>query len=196
MNTEVIDRDLSRGLSWLIALGILMILLGIAAIVQPLIATVAIARLLSWTMFFAGIVRVVHAIQSRRQRGFWLKLLVGIFYTIAGILLLGNVFKATLTLTIAFGAVILAQGILEAIAAFKVRPEPNWGLLLFSGILSIILGIFILYRWPFNAVWLIGLFTGISFISSGVWMIVVPLAIRNHLSRTTSPPNIQTNAPD
>jgi uncharacterized membrane protein HdeD (DUF308 family) len=196
MTNEMVARELNQGLGWLVALGILMILLGIVAIVEPLIATIVVARVLSWTLLFAGIVRMVHAIQSRRQRVFWLKLLVGILYALAGILLLSNVFRATLTLTIVFGVVILAQGILEAIAAFKVRPEPNWGWLLFSGIIAIILGILILYRWPFNAIWLIGLFAGISFISSGVWMIAVPLAIRNHLSRTTSPQNPQTHPPD
>jgi len=196
MSTEMFNRELNRSLGWLVALGILMILLGIAAIVEPFIATIVVARVLSWTLLFAGIVRMVHAIQFRRQRGFWLNLLVGIFYAIAGILLLSNVFQATLTLTIAFGAVILAQGILEVIAAFKVRPEPNWGWLLFSGIIAIILGILIFYRWPFNAIWLIGLFAGISFISSGVWMIAIPLAIRKHLSRTTSSQNPPTHSPD
>ncbi|AFZ35227.1 hypothetical protein Sta7437_1665 [Stanieria cyanosphaera PCC 7437] len=187
MSTEMFNREINRGLGWLVALGVLMILLGIAVIVEPFIATIAVARILSWTLLFAGIVRTVHALQSRQQRGFWLKLLVGIFYVIAGILLLSNVFGAALTLTLAFGGVILAQGILEVIAAFKVRPELNWGWMLLSGIIAIILGIFILYQWPFNAIWLIGLFTGISFILSGIWMIVFPLAILSHLSRTTLP---------
>jgi uncharacterized membrane protein HdeD (DUF308 family) len=193
MNTEMVNREIDRGLGWLIALGILMILLGIAAIAQPLIATIAVARVLSWTLLFAGIVRTVHALQSRRKRGFWLKLLVGILYVIAGILLLGNVLGATLTLTLAFGGVILAQGILEVITAFKIRPEPDWGWMLFSGIIAIILGILILYRWPFNAIWLLGLFAGISFICSGVWMIAFPLAIRSQLSRTISHQNPPTH---
>jgi uncharacterized membrane protein HdeD (DUF308 family) len=47
MNTEMVSRELNRGLSWLIALGILMILPGIAAIREPSIATIVVARVLN-----------------------------------------------------------------------------------------------------------------------------------------------------
>jgi uncharacterized membrane protein HdeD (DUF308 family) len=182
MRTEIIN-EARRGLGWLMGLGVLMVLLGIAAIVEPFIATVAVARVLSWTFLLAGVIRTVHAFQSRQQQGFWLKLLVGILYIVAAILLLGNLFGAKLTLTLAFGWAILVQGIIEVIAAFKVRPQLNWNWMMLSGIVAIILGILILYRWPFNAVWLLGLFMGISFLFTGVWMIMIPWAIRNHLPR-------------
>ena len=183
MNTETIN-EVRRSLGWLIALGVVMIVLGVAAIVEPFIASIVVARVLSWTFLLAGIVRTIHALQSRQQRGFWPKLLIGIFYIVAGFLLLSNLLGAKLTLTLAFGWVILVQGIFEVIAAFQVRPEPNWGLMLFSGIISIILGILILYRWPINAIWLLGFFAGLSFIFTGIWMIVLPRAISDHLSRS------------
>lgn len=179
--TTQIRNDIRRDLGWLIGLGILMMMLGVAAIVEPFIATIAVARVLSWTFLLAGIVRTVHAFQSRHQRGFWLKLLVAILYVIVGILLLGNIFGAKLTLTLAFGWVILAQGILEVIAAFKVRPDPNWSWMLTGGIIGILFGILILYRWPLNAIWLLGFFTGVSFLFTGAWMIMIPWAIRRSL---------------
>lgn len=177
MNTEMMN-EVRKNSRWFTALGILMIVLGIAAIVEPFIATIAITRVLSWTFLIAGIVRTVHAFQSRRHRGFWLKLLVGILYIIAGISLLSNVFGAALTLTLAFGSIILAQGILEVIAAFQMRPQSNWGWMLYSGIIAIILGILILYRWPFDAIWLLGLYAGISFLFTGAWMLSLSWAIR------------------
>ncbi|UBF30017.1 HdeD family acid-resistance protein (plasmid) [Kovacikia minuta CCNUW1] len=182
MKTEIIN-DVKQNTGWFIALGILMVILGIAAIVEPLVATIAVARVFSWIFLFAGVIRIIHAVQSRQERGFWPKLLIGILYVITGIVLLGNVFGAALSLTFALGWVILVQGILEVIAAFKVRPEPNWGWLLFSGVISIILGILILYRWPFNAVWLLGIFSGISFLFAGSWMIMLPWAARQPLTR-------------
>lgn len=182
MKTQI-TNDIRRGLGWLIGLGILMMVLGIAAIVEPFIATFAVARVLSWTFLLAGIVRMVHAFQSRSERGFWLKLLVSILYIIAGILLLSNIFGAKLTLTLVFGWVILMQGIFEVIAAFKVRPDPNWSWMLTSGIIALIFGILILYRWPLNAIWLLGFFTGVSFLFTGAWMIMIPWAIRNSLSQ-------------
>ncbi|PZV11619.1 MAG: hypothetical protein DCF22_14160 [Leptolyngbya sp.] len=179
MRTEVI-RKVQQNSGWFIALGVVMLLLGIAAIVEPLMATVAVARVLSWIFLFAGIIRIIYAVQSRYDRGFWLKLLIGIFYVITGIMLLSNVFGAALTLTIAFGGVILVQGILEVIAAFKARPEANWSWTLVSGLMAIVLGILIFYGWPFSAAWLLGVFVGVNLMFTGVWMIVIPLLIRRN----------------
>lgn len=182
MDSETVE-EVRRSLGILIALGILMILLGLAALLNPLLVSIAVARILSWIFLFAGIVRTVYAIQAWRQRGFWLKLIVGILYLVVAILLLSNMLGATLTLTLALGWVIVAQGILEIITAFKVRPEPNWGWMLFSGVMALILGILILNRWPFNAIWLLGFFTGLSFIVAGFWMIMLPQAVSRHLTR-------------
>lgn len=183
MKTGILD-GIEKSLSWLIVLGIVMIVLGIAAIVEPFIATIAITRILSWTFLLAGIVRMAHAVQSRHQRAFWLKLLISVLYVIVGILLLSNIFGAKLTLTLAFGWGILAQGILEVIAAFTIRPASKWVLLLVCGITALTIGILILYRWPFNAIWLLGFFTGISFIFTGIWMIMLPRTVRDHFSKT------------
>lgn len=178
-----IDDKIRRSLSWLTALGVLMMLLGIAAIAEPFIATIIIARILSWIFVLVGVVRLVHAIQSRQQRGFWLMFLAALLYIVVGVLLVGNVLGAKLTLALAFGSAILVQGILEVIAAFQLRPEDGWGWILFSGIVAIILGILILYRWPLNAGWLLGFFSGISFLFTGIWMIMLPQSISHHLSR-------------
>ncbi|RCJ22802.1 hypothetical protein A6770_29615 [Nostoc minutum NIES-26] len=171
-------RETRTNSPWAIVLGVLMILLGIAAIAEPFVATIAITIVLSWTLIIAGIVRIIHAFQSRHKRGFWTKLVIGILYVIGGILLLSNIFGAALTLTLAFGIVILIEGVLEVITAFQTRRDPNWGWVLFSGIMAIILGILILYQWPVSAVWVLGVFAGINFLLTGVWMIALPLATR------------------
>ena len=162
-----------------IVLGVLMILLGIAAIAEPFIATIAITIVFSWTLIIAGIVRIVHAFQSRHKRGFWTTLVVGVLYVIGGILLISNIFGAALSLTLAFGFIIFIEGVLEVIAAFQMRRDPNWGWVLFSGIMAIILGIFILYQWPVSAVWVLGVFVGINFLLTGLWMIMLSLASRS-----------------
>ncbi|QZZ22191.1 DUF308 domain-containing protein [Leptothermofonsia sichuanensis E412] len=91
---------------------------------------------------------------------------------------LGNILGAALTLTLVFGWVILAQGVLEVIAAFKSRSEPGWVWILISGILAIILGILILYQWPIGAAWLLGVFVGINLLFTGVSMILITSGLR------------------
>lgn len=180
MNSETITAA-RRNSKLAIVLGVLMVLLGIAAIAEPFIATIAITVVLSWTILVVGIVRIVHALQAREKRGFWPNLAIGILYVIAGFLLITNIFGAALSLTLALGVVIFAEGVFEVIAAFQSRREPNWGWVLFSGIMAIILAILILYQWPFSAIWVLGLFAGINFLLTGVWMIMLPSAI-NRLS--------------
>lgn len=181
--TESIAGGVRRASKWLIALGVVMMVLGIAAIVEPFVASIAVARVISWTFWLAGVVRTIHAIQSRYQKGFWLRLIIGVLYLVVGILLLNNVLEAKYTLTFILGWSLVAQGILEAIIAFRIRPEPNWGVMLSSGIISSILGVLIVYRWPSNAAWLLGFFTGVSFFCTGAWMIALPWQIRSRVSR-------------
>ena len=95
MKTDLI-RQVRENSGWFMALGVVMLILGIAAIVEPFMATVAIARVFSWIFLFAGIIRIVYAVQSRSDRGFWLKLAIGILYVITGISLLSNVVIAQL----------------------------------------------------------------------------------------------------
>ncbi|SRR5579883_1150734 len=176
MNSDNIN-EVRRNSGWAIALGIFMIVLGIAAIAEPFIATIAITIAIAWTLLIAGIVRVVHAFQSR-QKSFWPKFVIGALYIIAGIVLIGNVLGGALSLTLALGIVFLIEGIFEVITAFQVRPDRNWGWTLFSGISAIILGILILYQWPFSAAWVLGLLVGINFLFTGAWMLMLSMPLR------------------
>lgn len=172
--------------SWLIGLGIVMLLMGIAAIIEPFIATAAITWLLSWGLLFAGIIRIMYAIQSWQVPGSHIKLLLGILYLIGSLLLLTNLFGAKLALTFVLGCMLIIQGMLESIAAVKSRSDPGWEWMLLSGILAVIIGILILYRWPVNAQWLLGVLTGVSFLLTGLWMIMLPWGVYKYLSRYDS----------
>ena len=122
---------------------------------------------------FAGIAQLVYAFGSRGAGQLVWKLLLGVLYLGAGIVVLSNVLSGAITLTLILGITIFVQGVIQVILAFGIRPARNWGLVLFSGILEIILGIFIWSAWPFNADWLIGLWVGISLLFNGFWMIIL-----------------------
>ncbi|MDF5709195.1 MAG: HdeD family acid-resistance protein [Nostoc sp. S4] len=184
MNNENIN-EMRRGSGWSMGLGIFMVVLGIGAIAEPLVATIAIAILLSWILLIAGIIRIIDAFQSRRKRGFWPKLLIGILYLLAGIVLISNIFGAALSLTLALGILFLIEGVFEVITAFQIRRDPNWGWTLFSGMMAIILGILILAEWPFSAAWVLGVFAGINFLLTGIWMIMLSLSNRRLTNHRT-----------
>jgi uncharacterized membrane protein HdeD (DUF308 family) len=71
------------------------------------------------------------------------------------------------------GAFLFAAGISRTALSFRVKPAKGWGWVLFDGLLSIALGILIALGWPANSIAFIGLLTGFTLISTGVWRIML-----------------------
>lgn len=179
MNVET--RSIKKSLSWSIALGILMIVLGLLAIVFPIIATALVTIGLGWIFLVGGILRIIYAFQTRSE-GFWLKLLLSILYIIVGLSLLSNIVGGVISLTLVIGISLFVEGVFEVMLAFQFRPASNWSSVLFSGIATIILGILIWSQWTFNAPSVLGLLTGISFLSTGIWKVMFSLAARRAIN--------------
>lgn len=168
------QESIHKSTGRIIFLSIVLIILGIIAILMPVVATIISVSVFGWVFLFAGIVRIIKSFQSKPIRGFWLSLLLGILYIIAGIILLSNVLAGALTLTLVLATIFIVEGIFEIIACFKARTGGNlsW-LVLMDGIITLILGIFIWYSWPNNSLWIIGLYVGISFIFSGASLLSI-----------------------
>lgn len=77
-------RQITDNWGWFLALGIVLIAAGAAAIAFPLLSTVATKIALGWIFLIAGALIVVHAFSIRRWQGFLLGLLIGALYLVAG----------------------------------------------------------------------------------------------------------------
>jgi uncharacterized membrane protein HdeD (DUF308 family) len=163
---------------WFLALGIALILVGLAAIVFPFVATVAAKTVLGWLFLIGGIFMIIHAFQAPGWQGFLWSLLVGILYLVAGGYL--AFFPLTGLLTLAFLLIILfaAEGIFEIILAFKVRPHEGWGFMLLSGIAALAVAVLIALDLPGSATWALGLLVGINLLFSGWSYVFLALAGR------------------
>jgi len=181
-----IQSELStrKATGWVIALSIGLIVLGLLAILMPGIASAFFTSVIGWITLISGIVMIVESFQSRPVRGFWLNLIVGILYVIAGFYILLNLGAAVVALTFAFGILFIVEGIFTIIMAFTNRAghRMSW-LVAFNGIVTLILGIMVLNRWPFSAIWLIGLYVGISLLMSGISLLMAALAVRRTIAR-------------
>ena len=67
---------------WFLALGIVLILVGFAAIVWPFPATVAAKVVLGWLFLVGGVVMIIHAFSTQAWSGFFWSLLIGILYLV------------------------------------------------------------------------------------------------------------------
>jgi uncharacterized membrane protein HdeD (DUF308 family) len=177
---------LSRNWGWLLALGILMIILGVFAIGAPAVATVAVQLALGWILMIGGIAQGIHAFMVKGWGGFLLELLSAALYLVVGILLLVNPVEGALALTIVLAVFLIVEGIFKLIMAFRVRDHRGWGWLLASGILSLILGVLIWAEWPASGVWVIGLLVGIQLLFTGWSLVMLALAARAHRQATAT----------
>jgi len=171
-------RYLAENSGWFLTLGIVLLLVGGAAIVFPLFFTVAAKIFLGWLFLIGGVVLVLHAFSTRAWAGFFWSLLIGLLYVVAGGWLAFFPFTGIITLTILLAALFLAEGVLEVILAFRVRPHEGWGWLLLSGLVAIAVGALIAAGLPGSAVWAIGLLVGVNLISTGASFVVLALAGR------------------
>jgi uncharacterized membrane protein HdeD (DUF308 family) len=161
---------------WFLTLGIVLVVAGIAAIMFPLVSTIAAKIALGWIFLAAGIVMIIHAFSIQKWGGFLMELLLGVLYLFAGGWLAFFPFTGIVTLTILLAALFLAEGVVEVIMGFRVRPHEGWGWLVFSGLIAVAVGLLIAAELPSSAVWAIGLLVGVNLLSTGISFIVVALA--------------------
>ena len=171
-------RAIAERWGWFLALGIVLLLAGVAAIAFPLLSTIAAKIALGWIFLAGGAMLAIHAFSIKEWPGFLLGLLIGLLYLVAGGWLAFFPFTGIVTLTILLAALFLAEGVLEAIMAVRVRPHEGWGWLLLSGLVAIAVGVLIAYELPSSATWAIGLLAGVNLLSTGASFVVLALAGR------------------
>lgn len=173
--------NLQKDWGWFLALGIILIVLGSLAIVMPLAATLTAEFLLGWVFLIGGVVMAFHAFRSRRWGRFFLEILIGALYFAAGLLLLYRPLVGMFGLTIFLGAFFTIEGIFRIIQALQMRPIANWGWVLISGIISLLLGFVVVAGLPLTALWIAGLVVGIDLLFGGWSMVMISVAARNAL---------------
>ena len=178
---------LSRNWGWLLALGILMIILGVVAMAAPVVATIAIQVMLGWLLVISGIAEGIHAFMVKEWRGFLLELLSAVLYLGVGLLLLVDPLKGAVALTLILGVFLLVVGIFKIITALRVREHRGWGWLLASGIVSVVLGVMIWAQWPASGLWVIGLLVGIQLLFTGWSLVMLALVARGHRQAMAAP---------
>lgn len=174
---EVIEAMKSKQKRFL-ALGIVMLILGAAAVVVPNVATFAVEIFVGWLFTLCGAIQAICAFQSRKARSFFLHILGAVLYLAAGVLLLAYPLQGEITLTAIVVALFIVGGAFKIVAAIQLRSVPNWGWLLVSGIVTLMLGAFIWANWPGDAVWVIGLLVGIDLVFNGLWMTALSYGLR------------------
>ena len=152
---------------WLIGMGVVFILLGILAIIEPGVAGLAVTILVGWLLIFGGVAHLVAAFSGGGAgRVIW-QVLTGIVYILGGIYFLAHPLLALGTLTLFLGSIILLEAVFEVIAYFRTRSEAGSSWLLVNALVTLLLGMLIWSRWPSSSVWAIGTLVGVNLLMTG-----------------------------
>ncbi len=170
-------HELRQLRGWILGMGVLLALLGAAAIVYSVAASTISIVFLGWLLIIAGIIGIVHTLRHRKSGHFALHLLDTVFALIVGIMLLLNSLAGLLVVTLLLAVYFIVAGVYRIGVALTTHgPGSGWTLL--GGIITLLLGVLVWLQWPMAALWIIGLFIGINLLITGVSQIMLALALR------------------
>ncbi len=146
--------------------GAILALLGVIGIIFPGFMTMATVYFVSWLLLFGAFSTGYFTYMSDKRDWLgWLKvvLMFGVslymlFFPLSGAATLGLLFSIYFFMD-AFAGVALAS---------NQYPAKGWWLWALNGLLSFILGVIFVVGWPFNSLYLVGVFVGISIFFDGI----------------------------
>jgi len=160
--------------------GIVLAVLGLAAMIVPPLASLAVTIFLGWMFLISGIAGLVVTFWARQMPGFWWSLFSAALAVLAGIVLLARPVQGILTLTIVVGAYFFAEGVASIMYALEHRRElsERWSWLLVAGLMDILIAFLIISGLPGSAEWAIGVLVGINLVLGGASLVGMALAAR------------------
>jgi uncharacterized membrane protein HdeD (DUF308 family) len=161
--------------------GVVLVVLGATAIVIPPLATLAVTIILGWLFLVSGVMGLVTTFGMRQAPGFWWSLLSAALGVAVGMLLLAQPISGAFSLTIVLVAFFIIEGAASIMFALDHRRElsGNWGWMLVSGIVDLVLATLVFAGLPSTAAWAIGLLVGINMVFGGSALIAMALHARN-----------------
>lgn len=152
---------------WYLVQSALMIVAGLVALLFPTLSSVAVVFFLGWLLIISGVLQAISLIGASQVPHFWIQLLSVVLFLVVGWLLLRHPGAGLLSLTLLLIVLFMVEGFAKVIFALTIRPFPNWGWVLASGIVGILLAFLLLANTPITALWLLGALLGIQLIVEG-----------------------------
>ena len=165
-----------RNWGWMLAFGVILLLWGIFAISDSMFFTAFSVYMIAWLLIIGGVIELIQSFRHHEHQLWW-HLIEAVLAIVAGVLLFRNPAAGALVITIIMAAYFIVSGIFRIVASLSLK-LPNWGWSLFSGIVTLALGILVWAGWPGTAFWVLGLYVGVSLLFIGWAEIMLALALR------------------
>jgi uncharacterized membrane protein HdeD (DUF308 family) len=164
--------------NWFILVGVILIILGGFALGYQFIATVFSVYVIGSLIFIAGIIQALHSFQVKSfgQSALWA--VMGVLYIFIGLMSFFQPVTVSSALTLVVSFLLIMSGFTQIFAAMNNRDLPRWGWILTSGIITLILGFMIITGWPYDSLYVLGMFLGIDLIFQGWAYVAIGFALK------------------
>lgn len=178
--SAALTRSMHEHWGLFLAEGIILSLLGLAAIIVPPLAGIVTTIFLGWLFVIAGIVGIIATMRARQAPGFGWALLSALVALIAGGVLLWNPLQGLITLTYVLTAFFILDGLLLVVLAISHRREfsGKWQWMMVNGVIDLVLAAIVISGMPGSLLWVLGLLVGIDMIFGGATLIAMALDAR------------------
>jgi uncharacterized membrane protein HdeD (DUF308 family) len=177
--------DLRKNWFGFVAVGILLIVLGLIAMGSTFLFTQFVVDVTGWILIFSGVSTAIHGFWRRRWSGFFLDLLCGLLYLAVGFMFVVHTLEAAQTLTLLIAISLVVGGLFRIVAAATGHFQ-NWPWVLLHGLVSLALGVSIWRQWPASGEWVIGLFVAIDLLMNGWTLVMLGVASRRLIPPPTT----------
>lgn len=176
---EAMRETVKRYSFWYLIQGVLLVVAGVLALIYPFIASVAIVFLLGWILIVSGVLQGIGLIGASNVPHYWLQLISAVLAILIGVLLLRSPDSGLLIMTVLLIVYFMVEGIAKVIFALTIRPFPNWGWVLGSGLVGILLALILWANMPLTAEWVLGLMLGVLLVCEGAALTYLAWHVRS-----------------
>lgn len=180
MISRMVTKAMRRHWKFFMAEGIVLTLLGFAAITVPALAGLTATLFLGWLFVIAGVMGLISTIGARGAPGWKWALLSSLAAIVAGAFLLWNPLRSLVTLTYVLIGFFIIDGVFMIFLALDHRREltGKWEWMLINGVIDLFLAAIIIAGFPGTLVWALGLLVGIDMVFGGATLIAMAMAAR------------------
>jgi uncharacterized membrane protein HdeD (DUF308 family) len=181
-----LSEALKQHSTYFLVEGIILIILGAAAVAVPLIATLTFTIFFGWLLLISGVVGLISTFTLKPAQGFWWSLLSAILAIVVGFLLIARPGHGAVSLTLLLIVFFIIEGFSSIVFAteYRQRLPGRWGWMVASGVVDLFLAALIFLQLPSSAFWAIGLLLGINMIFGGTSLVLLALEAKKALPPT------------
>ena len=163
---------------WLIVTACLFMLLGLFAVIEPVVAGLAVTVLVGWLLIAGGATHIISIFRRDDGGAVW-HLALGLVYIAGGVYFLSHPGIALEALTLLLAMLLFVEAGIDLVAYSAQRREPGAVWLLVNAFVTALLGTLIAMHWPAMTGWVIGTMLGLNLLTTGVSRLMLGMAARN-----------------